>query len=342
MTRISPALSEAGAVAMSGSPASPHSRSSGSSGIVRAAEPRARPPGDRPLRCRRRRRSCSRRRRRAAWRSSAPSSPARDATSCAAGCGVVTTIISARGSSCPSEIATSPVPGGMSTTSTSSSSPVHVGEELLERAMQHRAAPHHRGVVVEEETDRHQLEVVLHRRDDHLVDEHRLLADAEHVRDRMSVDVRVEDADLLPGCAKATARFAVSVDLPTPPLPLHTASTRVEASSERPFERSSRPPRSFVVSAWRSSGVITSKRERTRSTPVDRPAALRATWFSKSRRRAGSRRSSARSSRARRRRRSRSPRTMSSSVTGLRSSGSMTRLERLEDRPRGLAPRESA
>ena len=46
---------------------------------------------------------------------------ARTATCCAAGCGVVTITTSARGSSCPSEIATSPVPGGMSTTSVSSS-----------------------------------------------------------------------------------------------------------------------------------------------------------------------------------------------------------------------------
>ncbi len=46
---------------------------------------------------------------------------ARDATSCASFCGVVTTTTSARGSSCPSEIETSPVPGGMSTTSTSRS-----------------------------------------------------------------------------------------------------------------------------------------------------------------------------------------------------------------------------
>ena len=44
---------------------------------------------------------------------------ARAATSCASFCGVVTTTTSARGSSWPSEIETSPVPGGMSTTSTS-------------------------------------------------------------------------------------------------------------------------------------------------------------------------------------------------------------------------------
>jgi hypothetical protein len=47
-------------------------------------------------------------------------SAARAATSCASGCGVVTTMASARGSSWPSEIETSPVPGGMSTTSVSS------------------------------------------------------------------------------------------------------------------------------------------------------------------------------------------------------------------------------
>jgi len=46
---------------------------------------------------------------------------ARLATSCASTCGVVTTTASARGSICPSEIETSPVPGGMSTTSRSSS-----------------------------------------------------------------------------------------------------------------------------------------------------------------------------------------------------------------------------
>ena len=48
-------------------------------------------------------------------------SAARLATSCASGCGVVTTTASARGRSWPSEIETSPVPGGMSTRSRSSS-----------------------------------------------------------------------------------------------------------------------------------------------------------------------------------------------------------------------------
>jgi hypothetical protein len=73
--------------------------------------------------------------------------------------------------------------------------PVHVREELLQRAVQHRPAPHHRLVAVEEEPDRHQLQVVLHRRDDHLVDRDRLLADAEDLRNRVAVDIGVEHAD---------------------------------------------------------------------------------------------------------------------------------------------------
>ena len=47
--------------------------------------------------------------------------PARSATSCAASCGVVTTRISALGTSCATEMATSPVPGGRSISSTSRS-----------------------------------------------------------------------------------------------------------------------------------------------------------------------------------------------------------------------------
>ena len=49
----------------------------------------------------------------------------------------------------------------------------------------------------------------------------------------------------------------MSDDLPTPPLPDATAITRVVAGSCTPF--GSAPPRNFVVSAARSSGVITSK-----------------------------------------------------------------------------------
>ena len=60
---------------------------------------------------------------------------ARTATCCAARCGVVTTTASARGRSCPSEMATSPVPG--SSVATASVSEGHPGgrrvKKLLER-----------------------------------------------------------------------------------------------------------------------------------------------------------------------------------------------------------------
>ena len=74
---------------------------------------------------------------------------------------------------------------------------MNVGEELLERAMQHRPTPHHRLVPVEEEADRHELELVLDRRDDHPIDEDGLLVDTKDVRNRMSVNVRVEDSRTL-------------------------------------------------------------------------------------------------------------------------------------------------
>ncbi len=159
---------------------------------------------------------------------------ARTATSWASGCGVVTTSTSARGQQLPERDRDVAGSGRHVDEQHVELAPVHVGEELLERLVQHRAAPHDRRVVVEEEADRHQLQLVADRRDDHLVDEHGLLVDAEHVRDRVAVDVGVEDPGLWPSRARAAARFTVSDDLPTPPLPLATASTRVDASSESP------------------------------------------------------------------------------------------------------------
>ncbi len=74
---------------------------------------------------------------------------------------------------------------------------------------------------------------------------------------------------LWPSREKATARFAASDDLPTPPLPLATASTRQSAGRRITPSRSGAPPRSFCVSACRSSGVITSKESSTPVTPGD-------------------------------------------------------------------------
>ena len=70
-----------------------------------------------------------------------------------------------------------------------------------------------------------------------------------------------------PSRSNAAARLTESVDLPTPPLPLAIARTRVEAPTEIPFERSVTLPRSFWVSAARSSGLMTSNSSETDSTP---------------------------------------------------------------------------
>ena len=83
-----------------------------------------------------------------------------------------------------------------------------------------------------------------------------------------------------PSRSNAAARLTDSVDLPTPPLPLATASTRVEASTEMPFERPVTPPRSRCVSAARSSGLMTSNSSETDSTPGSGSTCSR-TWFSK-------------------------------------------------------------
>ena len=65
--------------------------------------------------------------------------------------------------------------------------------------MQHRAAPHDRLVLLEEEADRDDFDAVRLERDDLLVgrDLRALAAEAEHARDRVAPDVGVEDADLL-------------------------------------------------------------------------------------------------------------------------------------------------
>src|SRR5580765_506908 len=70
-----------------------------------------------------------------------------------------------------------------------------------------------------------------------------------------------------PRPSNAAARFALRVDLPTPPLPLATAITRVERSSWMPFVRSVTVPRRRAVRALRSSGVITPNSSETRCTP---------------------------------------------------------------------------
>ena len=59
-----------------------------------------------------------------------------------------------------------------------------------------------------------------------------------------------------PRAASAAARFAVTDDLPTPPLPLPTAITRVVAATSVAGARSCASLRARCMSAERSSWVI--------------------------------------------------------------------------------------
>src|SRR6478609_7692186 len=70
-----------------------------------------------------------------------------------------------------------------------------------------------------------------------------------------------------PCCAIATARFAVTDDLPTPPLPDATANTLVSEVGLLNGMTGSAPPRSRSVSAARCSGLITPIAIRTSATP---------------------------------------------------------------------------
>ena len=123
----------------------------------------------------------------------------RRATFCAVGCGVVTMMNFACGSSPASVIETSPVPGRQVDQQVVELAPRDVLEELRERLVEHRAAPHDRLVLVEEEADRHDLEAVRLEREDLALRRHLrpLGAEAEHARDRVAPHVGVEHADLL-------------------------------------------------------------------------------------------------------------------------------------------------
>ena len=73
--------------------------------------------------------------------------------------------------------------------------PEHVGEELLERLVQHRPAPDHGLAVGHEVADRDAAHAPRLGRQEHLVDDDGLAVGAEHPRDREAVDVGVDDAD---------------------------------------------------------------------------------------------------------------------------------------------------
>ena len=148
--------------------------------------------------------------------------------------------------------------------------PVDVLQELLERPVQHRAAPHHRLVVVEEEADRHQLQVVRDRRDDHLVDDHRLLVDARACAGSSGRRCPRRECPPRARARRAPRRCWRSASTcRRRPCPTRPRSRVSSAGSWTP--RGSAPPRSFVVSAARSSGVITSNESVTEATPGSPP-----------------------------------------------------------------------
>src|ERR1700683_3006239 len=77
-----------------------------------------------------------------------------------------------------------------------------------------------------------------------------------------------------PAAAMAAARLTVTDDLPTPPLPLATAYTRVsEDGWENGICGSGRPPRSWVCRLRRCSSLITSSSTLTEETPATLPTA---------------------------------------------------------------------
>jgi hypothetical protein len=77
-----------------------------------------------------------------------------------------------------------------------------------------------------------------------------------------------------PSAARATARLAVTDDLPTPPLPDATANTLViDPGCENGMTGSPAPPRSFERSDERCSGVITPSSTSTPDTPSTAVAA---------------------------------------------------------------------
>jgi hypothetical protein len=74
--------------------------------------------------------------------------------------------------------------------------PLGFVQQLLQRLGHHRSPPHHRGVGVDQETDRHGLDAVsLHRLEALAVARFRPAADAEHDRLRWAVNIGVENAD---------------------------------------------------------------------------------------------------------------------------------------------------
>ena len=128
------------------------------------------------------------------WTFSAIAADSR-ATFWAAGCGVVTTSTSARGRYWLRLSAMSPVPGRHVDQQELGVVPEHVGEELLQRLVEHRAPPDHGLALGHEVAHRDAADAPLLRRHQHLVDHDRVAVGAEHAGDGEAVDVGVDHAD---------------------------------------------------------------------------------------------------------------------------------------------------
>ncbi len=111
-------------------------------------------------------------------------------------CGVVTMMAPVTGTFCASVSWMSPVPGGKVDDQVVDVAPVGVAQELLERLRDHRPAPDHRRVGVDQEADRHRLHTVgLERLERLAVLGFGPAGNAEHGRLRGTVNVRVENTD---------------------------------------------------------------------------------------------------------------------------------------------------
>ena len=98
--------------------------------------------------------------------------------------------------------------------------PLHLEEELTQEAGDHRAAPDHGGVLFEEVPDRHRLQAVaLDRKNGLLVGRLGTLSfEPDHLRDRGTVDVGVEQADPRAGAREFDREVDRDRRLPDAPL----------------------------------------------------------------------------------------------------------------------------
>ena len=193
---------------------------------------------------------------------------ARAATSTAACCGVVTTSTSARGSCCATVMDTSPVPGGRSRRRVSMS-PQCTSVMKVRRAL---CSMGPRQMTASSRSTSMPMDTA---RTPHLS---RGMIIWSMTVGRPSIpSIRGMEKPYtsasrtptrLPPWARATARLAVTVDLPTPPFPLATARTRTPLVGDRKGEAAPPSwPRSLAMRAWRSSGPITPKCTSTARTP---------------------------------------------------------------------------